>query len=366
MQANTQLERLVPIMTKKALVTGITGQDGSYLAELLISKGYEVHGLRRRSSSFNTARIDHIYGDEHFQNKIQLHYADLSDANSLSSLVHSLKPSEIYNLAAQSHVAISFLQPVYTLDVNTLGVARLLESVKHINTENECRFYQASTSEMFGAAEPPQDETTSFVPQSPYAVSKLAAHELVRNYRESYGIYAVSGILFNHESPRRGENFVTRKITLGLARIKLGLQKNLFLGNLDAIRDWGHAKEYVELQWLMLQQKHPQDFVIGTGRSQTVREFCILAGNALGYDLVFEGSGIEERCIDRKTNKIIIEVDPRYYRPAEVENLCANIAKANMELGWKPKVTLEELVQEMVEADLLKAKKELSASRVIQ
>lgn len=347
------------------MITGITGQDGSYLAEFLISKGYEVHGVRRRSSSFNTSRIDHIYGDEHFQNKLQLHYGDLSDASSLSSLVNSLKPSELYNLGAQSHVAVSFIQPVYTLDVNILGVARLLEAVKQVNSNSECRFYQASTSEMFGASEPPQSETTPFIPQSPYAVSKLAANELVRNYRDSYGMYAVNGILFNHESPRRGENFVSRKITLGLARIKMGLQKKLFLGNIDAVRDWGHAREYVEIQWLMLQQKQPQDFVIGTGRSETVREFCLLAGKALGYDLVFEGHGIKERGIDRKTNNVIIQVDPMYYRPAEVENLCANISKANAELGWKPHVTLEELVQDMAEADLLIAQKELSASRVV-
>jgi GDPmannose 4,6-dehydratase len=353
-------------MTKTALITGITGQDGSYLAEFLISKGYEVHGIRRRSSSFNTARIDHIYGDEHFQKRIKLHYADLTDANSLSSLVYSLKPNELYNLGAQSHVAVSFVQPVYTLDVNTLGVARLLEAVKQVTSDNECRFYQASTSEMFGASEPPQSETTPFIPQSPYAVSKLAAHELVKNYRDSYDMYAVNGILFNHESPRRGENFVTRKITLGLARIKLGLQKNLFLGNIDAVRDWGHAREYVELQWLMLQQKQPQDFVIGTGRSETVRDFCLLAGKALGFDLIFEGHGIEERGIDRKTNKVIIQIDPMYYRPAEVENLRANISTANVELGWQPSVTLEDLVQEMAEADLLIAKKELSASRVVK
>ncbi len=353
-------------LAKTALITGITGQDGSYLAELLISKGYEVHGVRRRSSSFNSSRLDHIYGDEHFQKKLQLHYADLSDANSLSSLIYSLKPNELYNLGAQSHVAVSFVQPVYTLDVNTLGVARLLEAVKLVNPDNECRFYQASTSEMFGASEPPQSEKTPFIPQSPYAIAKLAAHELVRNYRDSYGMYAVNGILFNHESPRRGENFVTRKITLGLARIKMGLQKNLFLGNLDAVRDWGHAREYVELQWLMLQQKEPQDFVIGTGRAETVREFCLLAGKALGYDLVFEGRGIEERGIDRKTSNVIIQVDPMYYRPAEVENLRANISKANSELGWNPRVTLEALVQEMAEEDLLIAKKELSSSRVIK
>lgn len=345
---------------KKAIVTGVTGQDGSYLAELLLEKGYEVHGIRRRSSSFNTARIDQIIKDPHEKSNFHLHYGDLTDASSLSNIINRIQPSEIFNLGAQSHVAVSFEQPVYTFDVNAMGPLRILEIIRNNGELRDTKLYQASTSEMFGSALPPQSEGTEFLPQSPYAVSKLAAHELIRNYRESFNLFAVSGILFNHESPRRGETFVTRKITLGLARIKLGLQSKLFLGNLNAIRDWGHAKEYAEMQWLMLQSKAADDYVIGTGRSASVREFCELAAKALGIKIEFSGSGVQERGIDIDSGKVIIEVDPMYFRASEVENLLSDPSKAKSILDWMPKISLEDLVQEMSESDLLKAKRELA------
>ena len=350
---------------KSAFITGVTGQDGSYLAEYLLSKNYEVHGLRRRSSSFNTSRIDGIYADEHIQQRFFLHYGDLTDPSSLNEVISKVQPDEIYNLGAQSHVAVSFVQPVFTFDVNTLGLARLLESVRTNSKLFNSRIYQASTSEMFGSSLPPQSETTPLKPQSPYAISKLAAHELIRNYRESYGMYAVSGVLFNHESPRRGETFVTRKITLGLSRIKLGLQSKLFLGNLNAVRDWGHAREYVELQWLMLQQDKPQDLVIGTGRSESVREFCRLVAEKLDIQLAFEGEGLLEKGVDQKTGQVVIEVDPNYFRPSEVEDLRADAVLAKEILGWEAKITLEELADEMVKSDFLKARRELAASKVI-
>lgn len=345
---------------KRAVITGITGQDGSYLAEFLLEKGYEVHGIRRRSSSFNTARIDQLIKDPHEKSSFHLHYGDLTDASSLSSLINRIKPDEIFNLAAQSHVAVSFEQPVYTFDVNAMGTLRILEVIRNNRDLQGARFYQASTSEMFGAALPPQSEETKFQPQSPYAISKLAAHELVRNYRDSYSLFAVSGILFNHESPRRGETFVTRKITLGLARIKLGLQSKLYLGNLNAIRDWGHAKEYAEMQWLMLQSHAPEDFVIGTGRSASVREFCLLAARALELKIEFSGSGVNEKGIDTESGNVIVEVDPMYFRASEVENLLSDPSKAKSKLNWTPKISLEGLVIEMSESDLLKAKRELT------
>lgn len=349
---------------KKALITGVTGQDGSYLSEYLLEKNYEVHGLRRRSSSFNTARIDHLISDPHENQNFQLHYGDLTDTSSLSRIITEVEPDEIFNLGAQSHVAVSFEQPVYTFDVNSLGTLRILEVLRNNLNLKETKLYQASTSEMFGSALPPQNEETPFKPQSPYAISKLAAHELIRNYREAYNLFAVSGILFNHESPRRGETFVTRKITLGLARIKVGLQSKLYLGNLNAIRDWGHAKEYAEMQWLMLQSAEPDDYVIGTGRSASVREFCKLAAKNLGINLEFEGEGVNEKGIDVENGQIIIEVDPMYFRASEVENLLSNPLKAKTVLGWTPKVSLEDLVFEMSESDLLKAKRELAMKDV--
>lgn len=343
---------------KKAIITGVTGQDGSYLAELLLEKGYEVHGIRRRSSSFNTARIDQIIHDPHEKSNFHLHYGDLTDSSSLSSIINRIRPSEIFNLGAQSHVAVSFEQPVYTFDVNAMGTLRILEIIKNNSELQGTKLYQASTSEMFGSALPPQNEETKFLPQSPYAVSKLAAHELIRNYRESFNLFAVSGILFNHESPRRGETFVTRKVTLGLARVKLGLQSKLYLGNLNAIRDWGHAKEYAEMQWLMLQSKKAEDYVIGTGRSASVREFCELAAKALGIKIEFSGKGVQEKGIDTESGKVIIEVDPMYFRASEVENLLSDPSKAKSKLNWTPKISLEDLVLEMSESDLLKAKRE--------
>ena len=347
-------------LLKKALITGITGQDGSYLAEFLLEKGYEVHGIRRRSSSFNTARIDQLIKDPHDKSSFHLHYGDLTDASSLSSLINTIRPDEIFNLGAQSHVAVSFEQPVYTFDVNAMGTLRILEVIRNNHDLQGTKLYQASTSEMFGAALPPQSEETKFQPQSPYAISKLAAHELVRNYRDSYNLFAVSGILFNHESPRRGETFVTRKITLGLARIKLGLQSKLYLGNLNAIRDWGHAREYAEMQWLMLQSETPDDYVIGTGRSASVRDFILLAASNLGIKIDFTGTGVNEKGINSETGEAIIEVDPMYFRASEVENLLSNPSKAKTILNWTPKVSLEDLVNEMTESDLLKAKRELA------
>jgi GDPmannose 4,6-dehydratase len=336
---------------KKALITGITGQDGAYLAELLLGKGYEVHGLRRRSSMFNTGRIDHLYLNPHSKGvKLFLHHGDLSDGSNLNRLLTKIKPDEIYHLGAQSHVGVSFDMPEYTGDVTGLGTLRILDAMRDLKLRS--KFYQASSSEMFGkVVELPLTETSPFYPRSPYGAAKLYAHWITKNYREAYGMFAVSGILFNHESPHRGETFVTRKITRGLARIKLGLEKKIYLGNLDARRDWGYAKDYVEGMWRMLQQKKPDDYVLATGEDHTVREFAEHAAKHLGYDIVWKGKGKGEKGIDKKTGKVLIEVDPFYYRPAEVDVLRGDYSKAKRELGWKPTVTFKELVKIMAEAD---------------
>lgn len=344
---------------KTALITGITGQDGSFLAEFLLSKGYEVHGIIRRSSSFNTGRIEHLYLDEwvrdmHRKRLLTLHWGDLTDSSSLIRIISEVKPDEIYNLAAQSHVKVSFDVPEYTADTNAVGTLRLLEAVRILGFEKKCRIYQASTSELFGQVEEiPQTETTPFHPRSPYAVAKLYAYWIMKNYRESYGMFTANGILFNHESERRGENFVTRKITLAAARIANGLQDKLYLGNLNALRDWGYAADYVECMWLILQQPEPDDFVIATGEYHTVREFATLAFRHVGIDLRWEGEGLDEKGIDAATGRVIVEVDPRFFRPSEVEQLLGNPAKAREVLGWNPrKTSFEELVKIMVEADL--------------
>lgn len=344
---------------KTALITGITGQDGSFLAEFLLSKGYEVHGIIRRSSSFNTGRIEHLYLDEwvrdmHRKRLLTLHWGDLTDSSSLIRIISEVKPDEIYNLAAQSHVKVSFDVPEYTADTNAVGTLRLLEAVRILGFEKKCRIYQASTSELFGKVEEiPQTETTPFHPRSPYAVAKLYAYWIMKNYRESYGMFTANGILFNHESERRGENFVTRKITLAAARIANGLQDKLYLGNLNALRDWGYAADYVECMWLILQQSEPDDFVIATGEYHTVREFATLAFRHVGIDLRWEGEGLDEKGIDAATGRVIVEVDPRFFRPSEVEQLLGNPAKAREVLGWNPrKTSFEELVKIMVEADL--------------
>lgn len=344
---------------RRALVTGITGQDGAYLAELLLSKGYEVHGIKRRSSSFNTARIDHLYQDPHDPDRrIVLHYGDMTDANNLLRVVEEVRPDEIYNLAAQSHVAVSFETPEYTANVDGLGTLRLLEAIRIAGLAGSTRFYQASTSELYGLAhETPQSESTRFHPRSPYSVAKLYAHWITVNYRESYGMYACNGILFNHESPIRGETFVTRKITRGLARIKTGLQDCVYLGNLDAKRDWGHARDYVEMQWMMLQQPAPEDFVIATGQQYSVREFVNEAAAEMGIRLTWEGRGLEERALDSE-GRCRVAVDPRYFRPAEVEALLGDASKARTKLGWSAKVTFRELVAEMVAADLQEASRD--------
>jgi len=336
---------------KKALITGVTGQDGAYLAELLLEKGYEVHGMKRRASLFNTDRIDHLYQDPHDPDqRFILHYGDLTDSSSLTRIIQKIQPDEIYNLGAQSHVAVSFDEPEYTANSDALGTLRILEAIRILNLEKTTRFYQASTSELFGQVqEVPQKETTPFYPCSPYAVAKLYAHWITVNYRESYGIYACNGILFNHESPVRGETFVTRKITRALARIKLNLQNCLYLGNLDAKRDWGHAKDYVEMQWLMLQQKHPEDFVIATGKQHSVRDFVNAAANEIGLQIEWTGEGIDE--VGTFNGKAIIKVDPRYFRPTEVETLLGDSSKARLKLGWTPKISFEELVSEMVRED---------------
>ncbi len=341
-------------MAKKALISGVTGQDGSYLAELLLEKGYEVHGIKRRSSSFNTSRIDHIYQDPHSgKGRFHLHYGDLSDGGALLHLIGKIEPDEIYNLGAMSHVAISFEQPEYTADVDGLGTLRLLEAIRTLKLEAKTRFYQASTSELFGkVAEIPQRETTPFHPRSPYACAKLYAYWITVNYREAYGLYACNGILFNHESPRRGETFVTRKITRGLARISLGMEDCLYLGNLDSLRDWGHARDYVQMQWLMLQQERAEDFVIATGRQESVRRFVELCAARAGMEIVWEGKGLEERGVDRRSGRTVVRVDARYFRPAEVETLLGDPSKAARTLGWTPKTTLEELVDEMMACDL--------------
>jgi GDPmannose 4,6-dehydratase len=341
-------------MAKIALITGVTGQDGAYLAELLLRKGYQVHGIKRRSSLFNTDRIDHLYQDPHLGNRnFVLHYGDLSDSCSLLHIVQKVQPDEIYNLGAQSHVAVSFEQPEYTANVDGLGTLRLLEAIRILGLEKKTRFYQASTSELYGLVQQvPQTEKTPFYPRSPYAVAKLYAYWITVNYREAYGMYACNGILFNHESPLRGETFVTRKITRALARIKLGLQEKLYLGNLSALRDWGHARDYVEMQWRMLQQDVAEDFVIATGVQHSVRDFVTRAAEVLGMKLEWQGHGIEERAVDQ-SGATVVAVDPKYFRPAEVETLLGDPSYAHARLGWKPTVSFEELVKEMVEVDLL-------------
>ena len=342
-----------------ALITGITGQDGAYLAEFLLGKGYVVHGAKRRASSFNTTRIDHLYQDPHEANvKFFLHYCDLTDAANLINIIQETQPDEIYNLAAQSHVHVSFKQPEYTANTVGLGALRILEAIRILSLEKKTRFYQASTSELYGEVqETPQTESTPFYPRSPYAVAKLYAFWTTVNYREAYGIYACNGILFNHESPLRGETFVTRKITRALARIKLGLQDKLYLGNLDAKRDWGHAKDFVEMQWLMLQQEQPEDFVIATGVQKSVRDFVNIAASELGIDIHWKGNGIDEKGYDVKGNCIVL-IDPRYFRPTEVESLLGDSSKAKEKLGWEPKISFEELVCEMVREDLKSAERD--------
>lgn len=346
-------------MIKIALITGITGQDGAYLAEFLLGKGYIVHGIKRRTSLFNTDRIDHLYQDPHdTDRRLILHHGDLTDSSSLIRIIQQVQPDEIYNLAAQSHVAVSFEEPEYTANSDALGTLRILEAIRILGLEKKTRFYQASTSELFGKVqEIPQKETTPFYPRSPYAVAKLYAYWITVNYREAYGMYACNGILFNHESPIRGETFVTRKITRALARIKLGLQDCLYLGNLDAKRDWGHAKDYVEMQWLMLQQEKPEDFVIATGVQYSVREFVNAAANELGIDIRWQGQGVDEKGYDAN-GRCIVAVNPRYFRPTEVETLLGDPAKAKEKLGWTPRITFDELVAEMVREDLKAAERE--------
>jgi GDPmannose 4,6-dehydratase len=349
---------------KRALITGITGQDGSYLAEFLLEKGYEVHGIKRRASLFNTQRVDHIYEDPHIENsRFKLHYGDLTDSSNLTRILSEVKPDEVYNLGAQSHVAVSFEAPEYTADVDAIGTLRLLEAIRFLGMEKTCRFYQASTSELYGLVqEIPQKETTPFHPRSPYAVAKMYAYWITVNYREAYGMYACNGILFNHESPRRGETFVTRKITRAIANIAQGLEKCLFLGNIDSLRDWGHAKDYVRMQWMMLQQETPDDFVIATGKQISVREFVRLSAKEAGIELAFSGEGVNEIAtvskVDAthapavKVGDVIVKVDPRYFRPAEVETLLGDPTKAKEKLGWVPEITVEEMCAEMVAHDL--------------
>ena len=353
---------------KVALITGVTGQDGSYLAEFLLQKGYEVHGIKRRASSFNTQRVDHLYEDPHIENaSFKLHYGDLTDSSNLTRIINDVQPDELYNLGAQSHVAVSFEAPEYTADVDAMGTLRLLEAIRFLGLEKKTKFYQASTSELYGEVqEIPQKETTPFHPRSPYGVAKMYAYWITVNYRESYGIYACNGILFNHESPRRGETFVTRKITRALANISQGIEQCLYLGNMDALRDWGHAKDYVRMQWMMMQQAVPDDFVIATGKQISVREFVRLSAKQLGLTLSFTGGGISEiatvtategnNCHAVKVGDVIVKVDPRYFRPAEVETLLGDPTKAREKLGWVPEITVEEMCAEMVENDLAKAK----------
>nr|CCF78641.1 putative GDP-mannose 4,6-dehydratase [Rubrivivax gelatinosus S1] len=354
---------------KKALITGITGQDGSYLAEFLLDKGYEVHGIKRRASLFNTQRVDHLYEDPHVEHqRFVLHYGDLTDSSNLTRILQEVQPDEVYNLGAQSHVAVSFEAPEYTADVDAMGTLRLLEAIRFLGLEKKTRFYQASTSELYGLVqEIPQKETTPFYPRSPYAVAKLYAYWITVNYREAYGLYACNGILFNHESPRRGETFVTRKITRGLANIAQGLEQRLYMGNLDALRDWGHAKDYVRMQWMMLQQDRPEDFVIATGVQYSVRQFILWSAAELGITLRFEGSGVDERGIveavsgDKapavKPGDCIVAVDPRYFRPAEVETLLGDPSKAKTRLGWVPEITVQQMCAEMVAEDLKAAQR---------
>lgn len=352
---------------KKALITGITGQDGSYLVEFLLEKGYEVHGIIRRSSTFNTGRIEHLYlhewvRDMKRERAINLHYGDMTDSSSLIRIIQEVQPDEIYNLAAQSHVKVSFDVPEYTAETDAVGTLRLLEAIRILGMEKRIRVYQASTSELFGKVqEVPQKETTPFYPRSPYGVAKLYSYWIIKNYRESYDMFAVNGILFNHESERRGETFVTRKITLAVARIAKGLQDKLYMGNLNALRDWGYAKDYVECMWLMLQYSTPEDFVIATGEYHTVREFCLLAFAEAGIDLVFEGEGVEEKGIDKKSGKVLLEIDPKYFRPSEVEQLLGDPTKARTLLGWNPrKTSFQQLVKLMVKSDMALVEKENS------
>lgn len=354
---------------KKALITGVTGQDGSYLAEFLLEKGYEVHGIKRRASSFNTQRVDHIYQDPHVNNaSFILHYGDLTDSSNLTRILQEVQPDEVYNLGAQSHVAVSFEAPEYTADVDALGTLRLLEAIRLLGLESKTKFYQASTSELYGfVQETPQKETTPFYPRSPYAIAKLYAYWITVNYRESYGMYACNGILFNHESPRRGETFVTRKVTRGLANISQGLEQCLYMGNIDALRDWGHAKDYVRMQWMMLQQDEPEDFVIATGVQHTVRNFIEWSAKELGITLRFEGKGVDERgVVDKvegdnapavKVGDVLVRIDPRYFRPAEVDTLLGDPSKAKEKLGWVPEITVQEMCAEMVAEDLKIAKR---------
>ena len=350
---------------KRAIITGVTGQDGAYLAEFLLKKNYEVHGIKRRASSFNTARVDHLYKDPHEEDvRFFLHYGDLTDATNLIRIIQEVQPHEIYNLAAQSHVMVSFETPEYTANSDALGTLRLLEAIRILKLSDKTRFYQASTSELYGMVrETPQTETTPFYPRSPYAVAKLYAYWITVNYREAYNMYACNGILFNHESPSRGETFVSRKITRALSRIRVGLQEKLYLGNLNSRRDWGHAKDYVEMQWLMLQQNKPDDFVIATGRQYSVREFIELACKELDINIRWEGSGLDEKGIDAGTGKEIIAVDSRYFRPTEVDTLLGDSGKAQKKLGWKPRVTIKQLVKEMIAADLKEAQKDLMCER---
>ena len=354
--------------SKKALITGITGQDGSYLAEFLLEKGYEVHGIKRRASSFNTERIDHLYQDPHEANRnLHLHYGDLTDTSNLTRIVQQVQPDEIYNLGAQSHVAVSFEAPEYTADVDAIGTLRLLEAVRLLGLQDKTRFYQASTSELYGLVqEIPQRESTPFYPRSPYGVAKLYAYWITKNYREAYGMYACNGVLFNHESPRRGETFVTRKITRGMCNISQGLDKCLFVGNLDALRDWGHAKDYVRMQWMMLQQDVAKDFVIATGVQYSVRDFVRKSAEQLGIELDFVGTGASEKAVVKavtgdkapavKVGDVVVQVDPRYFRPAEVETLLGDATMAKDELGWIPEITLDEMVEEMIASDLQSAR----------
>jgi GDPmannose 4,6-dehydratase len=352
-------------MSKRALVTGITGQDGAYLAEFLLRRGYEVHGVKRRASLFNTERIDHLYEDPHTPDvRLKLHYGDLTDATNMLRIVQQVQPDEIYNLGAQSHVQVSFETPEYTANVDALGTLRVLEAIRILHLERRTRFYQASTSEMFGlVAETPQSERTPFHPRSPYGVAKLYAHWITINYREAYGLYACSGILFNHESPIRGETFVSRKITRGLTRVSLGLQGCIYLGNLEARRDWGHARDYAEAQWLMLQQERPQDYVIATGRQHSVREFVDKAAALLDMRLEWRGKGLEEAGVNRKTGQTVVRIDPRYLRPAEVDILRGDASRARAELGWAPRVGFDELVHEMIESDLVLARRDALVRR---
>ena len=362
------ITRTILIMSnsKHALITGITGQDGSYLAELLLEKGYVVHGIKRRASSFNTTRIDHLYQDPHeLDTRLTLHYGDLSDGSNLQRIIEQVQPDEIYNLGAQSHVAVSFEAPEYTANVDALGTLRILEAVRICGLTEKTRIYQASTSELYGLVqEIPQKETTPFHPRSPYGVAKLYAYWITVNYREAYGMYACNGLLFNHESPRRGETFVTRKVTRGMARIDAGLEECLYMGNLDAMRDWGHARDYVEMQWRMLQQEQPEDFVIATGRQESVRRFIELSAIALGWgELQWDGEGLEEVGRRTDTGKVVVRIDPRYFRPAEVETLLGDPTRAREKLGWTPSTSLEEMVNEMIDHDREEARKEAYLKR---